>query len=584
MFNLLFAALSCAAPALFSEPLAHETISSATVVADRGVVASRQDTVLVNPVNPATSALLALPALQISDYGGAGGLKSVSLRGLGVTHTSFYVDGLRVGNVQSGQADLGSFEIENTSSISVDYAQNSVELTTARPTFAEGLRYLTDAFIAYGSFNTLQAFAKYSYKLSERTSVSAHLSGLSTDGDFPYGKDLKRSNNDLRQYRGGVDIFGRDWHVKAGINDAERGTPGSTTYPGTDRQQDRNSFVQGTYRQLLSPLYEVKLSARAAADDLLYKSDWGEDEYKQKELQLNSTQLFHTAPWLDLSLTADWWWDSLESSLYDGGRNTVLAGAAALFKLERLQASAGLRWTLAYDRHADTRKPLEPQMQLRYQLPLGFELTAFARRAYRLPTFNELYYPGYGNPELKAEDARLYDAGIQWFDEVGKWSLTAKLDGFYNDLRDKITSAPTPSDPSIWLPFNVGHLKVPGADASFSARYGGAEFALGLTAHYSYLGEDVPYTPRSSASIGGDCKYKGWSAELLWALRGSNKDAYGGRYEGWNTVDLTLCRALFRDRLVVSVIGRNLFDYRYMVVNGYPMQGRSLLLALKTSF
>ena len=67
--------------------------------------------------------------------------------------------------------------------------------------------------------------------------------------------------------------------------------------------------------------------------------------------------------------------------------------------------------------------------------------------------FNELYYVGYGNPELLPEDAWLTDLGIDFYRQISdKWGIKAKADGFYYYLTDKITSAPTEEDPNIWLP------------------------------------------------------------------------------------------------------------------------------------
>lgn len=75
---------------------------------------------------------------MLGDNGGLAGLKTVSLRGMGSPHTAVYIDGVKVGNVQSGQGDMGMLDIENFSSVVVDYAQNCVSFNTARPMFGQG--------------------------------------------------------------------------------------------------------------------------------------------------------------------------------------------------------------------------------------------------------------------------------------------------------------------------------------------------------------------------------------------------------------------------------------------------------------
>ena len=84
-----------------------DTLQAVTVVADRGVVVSRTDTVHVSNSISISDAFASIPGLYVVDYGGLAGLKSVSLRGMGSPHAAIYVDGVRVGNIQSGQADLG---------------------------------------------------------------------------------------------------------------------------------------------------------------------------------------------------------------------------------------------------------------------------------------------------------------------------------------------------------------------------------------------------------------------------------------------------------------------------------------------
>ena len=68
-----------------------------------------------------------------------------------------------------------------------------------------------------------------------------------------------------------------------------------------------------------------------------------------------------------------------------------------------------LEYAGVWDKGGASWNSLSPSAGLRFTLLEGVDLVAFGRRAYRTPTFNELYYPGYGNPALKPEDAYLAD-------------------------------------------------------------------------------------------------------------------------------------------------------------------------------
>ena len=235
-----------------------DTLHAVTVTADKGVVISRTDTLHITNTFDITGELHQVPGLQLGDYGGFAGLKTVSLRGMGSPHTAVYVDGVRVGNVQSGQGDMGMLDIENFSSAVVDYAQNSISFNTARPTFGQS-RVTGKAGLKMGSFGTYLPAARIDLKLSERIALSVNAAGVISKGDFLVADGATRVNNDIRQVRGGVNLFGSmkdgDYHVKAFYNAAERGTPGSISWPSEDRQKDMNAYLQGVMKKSFSPLY-----------------------------------------------------------------------------------------------------------------------------------------------------------------------------------------------------------------------------------------------------------------------------------------------------------------------------------------
>lgn len=583
---------------LFLMPAA-DTLQAVTVVADRGVVVSRTDTVSLSQYDIAGS-LLQVPGLYVGDYGFGAGLKSVSLRGLGSAHTAIYVDGIRIGNVQSGQNDLGMLGFENFSTAVVDYAQNSLSFQTARPVF--GTRPIAGRFrLGAGSFNTWQPYGRLDFRISDQVSLSAHLSGNYTKGNYPLVEEGERTNNDLKQLRGGIDLFGLmdrgDWHTKVYYNSADRGTPGSLSWPSTDRQTDRNFFAQGSLRKRLSDDYQLRVNAKGSYDDLSYQSEWGDSNYYQTEFQLNTAQEYQLQPWWTLTLAADLQWDGLKGNVYDESRiGTVLALGSA-FRTQRLQADLALEYGGTFENNGNDWNVLSPSADLRLTLGGGLDLVAFGRRAYRVPTFNELYYPGYGNKDLKPEDAWLADLGFDWHLTRGAWTVTARVDGFYNDLKNKIISAPS-EDPMVWLPYNVGKVQAWGADllagaqwnqdgrkAGFTARYGWQK-ALDKTPDSATYDSQIPYVARKTLVLTADGGYKGWTLSALFQLRDGRRDGTGS-LPAWRTLDLTAGKEFsFGDGMVlgVSVSARNLTDCRYDIIRDYPMPGRHFMAALEFRF
>ena len=73
-------------------------------------------------------ALRYFAGVQIKDYGGIGGLKTVNVRSMGSQHVGVFYDGLQLGNAQNGQIDLGRFSLDNMETVSIYNGQRSTIL------------------------------------------------------------------------------------------------------------------------------------------------------------------------------------------------------------------------------------------------------------------------------------------------------------------------------------------------------------------------------------------------------------------------------------------------------------------------
>ncbi len=580
-----------------------DTLQAVTIVADKGVVVSRTDTVSISKHNTVSEALLRIPGLGLSDYGGLAGLKGASLRGLGTAHTDIYLDGVRVSNFQSGQNDLGMLPLETLGSAVVDYAQNSLSFRTAKPVFGDS-PFAGRVGLQAGSFGTWMPSVRFDVKASERVAVSAHAAGILTRGDFPYGDGkTRRSGNDLKQIRAGYDVFGAmkggEWMLKSYINASDRGTPGSLSWPSEDRQADKNLVVQGLLRKAFSERYTLNLSAKGGWDNIFYKSTWGNSNYDFTDLQFNSSHNFSLTDWWGLSLAADLERGILHATGYEAARTAAIAALATAFRFGRFKADAAVEYRGTFDKGAAALHSFSPSLDLRLTLFEGFDLVAFGRRAFRAPTFNELYYPGYGNKDLKPEDAWLADVGIDFQHGLGEnWTIGVKVDGYYNALQNKIISAPMPDDFNIWLPYNIGKVQAKGIDAALNLRYEGDQFRGGFSARYarqsaldktpdSYtFNQQIPYVARNTVVLAADIAVAGWRLDALWNWRGGRFDA-SGQMPDWNTLDLSL-RKGFRlcgsSELGFFVSVRDLLDCRYELVRDYPMPGRSVLGGIEFKF
>ena len=76
-------------------------------------------------------ALKYFSGVQIKDYGGLGGLKTINVRSLGSQHVGVYLDGIRINNAQNGQIDLGRYSLSNMESVSLYNANRNERLQSA---------------------------------------------------------------------------------------------------------------------------------------------------------------------------------------------------------------------------------------------------------------------------------------------------------------------------------------------------------------------------------------------------------------------------------------------------------------------
>ena len=175
------------------------------------------------------SELKALNALQVSDavkhfagvtvkdYGGIGGLKTVSLRSLGAQHTTVSYDGIAVTDCQTGQVDIGRFSLENVDRLMLSNGQNDqifqparlfasagvLNIQTLTPQFNGSKTWNAEARVKTGSWGLLNPALSFSRKLGEKWALSASGEWMRADGQYPYtlyyGDENDLSSREKRQ-------------------------------------------------------------------------------------------------------------------------------------------------------------------------------------------------------------------------------------------------------------------------------------------------------------------------------------------------------------------------------------------------
>ena len=493
-------------------------------------------------------ALRYFSGLQVKDYGGVGGIKTVNIRSMGSQHLGVYYDGIELGNAQNGQIDLGQFSLDNVEEISLYNGQKSSLMQTASDYGNAGSVYIrtrrpvfwnkNDNFrakVKYGISNMLQLGALWEHKFSNRLSASFNLGTLTSDGRYEfrykrnnydgttaYDTTAVRENGDVQTIRLEGNLHGLiergSWTAKVYHYQSNRGIPGAivnNVWRRGERQVDCNTFVQGAYQKDVSMLYSFRVLGKYANYYTHYMNHdettkMADDRYRQQEAYASTTHALQLTQWLSASMAYDVRWSKLKSDVYgcpQPYRWTHAVSLATSISLKRFNAQASLLYNNAKDygeQSATGVNPVGVNMKVSRFTPALFlnyyllkdkslSIRGYIKNNFRMPTFNDLYYTEVGNANLKPEKATQYDVGISLSptlsykrgSKVALLDLTISADGYYNTVNDKIVAYPK-GQQFRWTMMNLGKVHITGLDVEAATHMKIYETVVGVRLQYTY--------------------------------------------------------------------------------------------------
>lgn len=175
-------------------------------------------------VQDLSEAVKRFSGVTVQDYGGIGGLKTVSVRSLGAKHTAVSYDGVTITDAQSGQVDISRFSLDNVEMVSLSIGQSddifqtarvyasagALNIQTGKPVFKDK-SFNTYLKVKGGSFGLFNPVLHYDQKLGKRWSASLHGDFVRADGLYPY--TLINGELETREKRRNSDIHSYHWKV-----------------------------------------------------------------------------------------------------------------------------------------------------------------------------------------------------------------------------------------------------------------------------------------------------------------------------------------------------------------------------------
>lgn len=596
-------------------------------------------------------ALRYFSGLQLKDYGGVGGIKTVNIRSMGTNHLGIFYDGIELGNAQNGQIDLGQFSLDNVEEISLYNGQRSaifqpasdfgnagsVYIRTKAPRFMMGRRYNLLVRAKYGSSDTFRFSSLWEQKLSDHISSSLSTSVLTSSGRYKfryrrvtedntvaYDTTAVRHNGDIWAFRIEENVRGGIadgyWNVKAYTYHSERGIPGAivnNVWRRGERQWDHNTFGQAVFQKSFGDKFSTKALAKYAYYVTRYVNNdetqiHVDNTYRQQEMYFSTSNVYEILSKWSVSMSYDFKWNKLNANMVDFAfphRYSNFVSLATALTLSRIQAQASLveqvvKDHVKYGAPSSSRSTLTPAFFVNVY-PFESKLLAvraFAKKSFRMPTFNDLYYADMGNSKLNPESALQYDLGFvlnkDWKQGIVD-HFRLQVDGYYNTVHDKIVAYPK-GQQFRWTMLNLGKVHIKGVDAMAEVGLEPAkDWKVTARLQYtyqdardvtdpntSYYKDQIPYIPWHSGSAILGLSWRKLDLAYSFIYSGERysqqENILYNHLQPWYTHDMSVVyhARKWSARLDVN----NIFSQDYDVILNYPMPKRNYMLTLEYNF
>lgn len=322
-----------------------------------------------------------LAGVNIRDYGGIGGLKTISVRGLSTNHTAVLFDGIQLNDAQSGQIDLSKLSLNNIQQITLyngqpqdilqparSYAAASVlSITTVRPVLTPAKPYQVQAGVKAGSFGLLNPYLQWQQRLGNHWQMVINGNYVKANGKYKYKVDgdgsdtlATRKNGDVRSWQTDAALYwnkndSSTFNIHINYYNAKRGLPGAVIFYSESPGQHLNNndlFIQAGYRRLWKSGIQLLLNSKLSQLKTRYLDSpyfntkgFILENYRQREAYQSVALAYHITPNWSVSYSADASYTKVVADIDKyayPGRLTVLNAVASNFKIDRWQFQGNL--------------------------------------------------------------------------------------------------------------------------------------------------------------------------------------------------------------------------------------------------
>ena len=420
----------------------------ANVLADITVIGA--DEILRSGVQSLAELLQRQPGVEVTQNGGPGGVSGAYLRGANTGQTLVLIDGLRAGSSSSGTTTLEAIPLDQIDRIEIlrgpasslygaDAIGGVVQVFTKR---ASGSTFTPNLAAGFGTYNTGAVSAgfagtngslRYSVQAGGRTSDG--FNAIVNSGNFFYNPDRDGFNTrNLSANLGWTWATGQELSAQYFGNRLNAQSDGGAPF-FDDRTITTLQAWSVNSRNTVNDLWTSLLTVGEGSDDSVSETAFGNFPFKTTQRQY-FWQNDITLPLGVLALILERREEHLstDADFAVTQRNTNSATGVYQLRYDAFALQANLR----RDDSSQYGGKTTGGIALGYTLSPAWRFTVGANTGFRAPSFNDLYYPGFSNPDLVPETSTNVEAGAYWNGSADELRWEARAIGYHNQVRELI--------------------------------------------------------------------------------------------------------------------------------------------------
>jgi vitamin B12 transporter len=554
-------------------------------------VIDREEIEALQPLT-VTDILRTVPGLTVSNTGGLGQPSSVFLRGSESDHVLVLIDGVKVGSTTLGSTSFQFLDPDQIERIEVvrgprsslygpDAIGGVIQIFTRDPAKApRASAFATAGTDDYSKFGARLSAGEHAIKFSlganyEKSKGYDVCKGSATAGCFTFENDRDGYENLSVQASLAGSI-----NNKTDFSVSYLSSTGETEYDGSfSNETDFSISVLGVQLSVdASDSLGMKFSAGQSQDDTdTLKNGAKTDHFNTSRTSVSWLNEFSLSAANMVMLGIDFASDEVDSgtSYAQTSRDNLGGFGQFIGSVGMLDVQAALR----YDDNEQFGDSVTGDASVGYDLNKSSRITAQYGTAFKAPTFNELYYPGFGNANLDPEESATVEAGYRWRDQNSRFSANI----FSSDVDNLIAY-----DAALFAPGNVNAAMIQGLEIQFDTAMDAWKFGAALTLLSAeqdggtHDGKELPRRPGEFLELRIDRAFAKASAGASLFSSGSTYDNLANTtvIESYTTIDL---RGAYHFSAAWHIVGRvtNLTDEDYENASYYRQPGRQFFVGLK---